>query len=222
MKKIWKAIPKLPLTALGFYFIAFILWNSNLIPPPSEIVTILKSLYNNYGLAGLFIATMLEGIVYLGLYFPGSFIIALAVFFSDGKFTSLATISLVVAFTLTITAIINYWLGRHISFKENEEIIKHKKVTKGLFASMLHPNLLAFYFFKEGLERGNLWKAFFIPIIMFPYGLLFAYFLYAFSTAAKQRLESPLFLFSLIMIWLVVAFIFEHKRKIKKEIIDLV
>ena len=77
---------------------------------------------------------------------------------------------------------------------------------------MLHPNILAFYFFNEGIQRRGLWKIIFIPLGMVPYGLAIAYLLYTFSNFAKQRLESPFFLFTLIIIWLIIAFILEHKR----------
>ncbi len=216
IKEIIKRIPKLPLTALIFYLTAFVLWNLGFIPSPTEIVMVLENLYNKFGFFGLFIATFLEGIIYLGLYFPGSFIIALAVFFSDGKFISLLNISMIVALTLTLTAFINYWLGRHISFKNKEKIMKYKKATKGLFVSMLHPNLLAFYFFNEGLEKGNIKKIIYVPIIMIPYGLAFAYMLSIFSTVAKQKLESPLFLMSLIILWMIVAVVFNIKREYRK------
>jgi len=61
-------IPWLPLSALIFYLTAVVLWTINLIPPPTEIFIFLENLYNDYGLIGLFIASFLEGIVYLGLY----------------------------------------------------------------------------------------------------------------------------------------------------------
>ena len=223
-RKILKQIPILPTTALIFYLFVVLLWNLGIIPPPTEIVDFLENLYNKYGLFGLAIASFLEGIVYLGLYFPGSFIIALAVFLSDGSFISLLSISLVVAITLTITAFINYFLGRHISFKENHKhnLKKYKKSNKGLFASMLHPNILAFYFFNAGIEKKDLWRIIFVPLVMIPYGLAFAYLLYTFSDFAKQRLESPFFLFILIVIWLMIAFIIGHKRKIKKEFTEII
>lgn len=219
IKKILKELPTLPTTALVFYLFVVLLWNIELIPPPIEIVDFLENLYLKHGLFGLGIATFLEGIVYLGLYFPGSFIIALAVFFSDGSFMALFSISLVVAFILTITSFINYFLGRRISFKEDKgKHKKFKKLSKGLFLSMIHPNILAFYFFNAGLDRKGLWKVICVPMVMIPYGLAFAYLLSTFSSFAKQKLESPLFLFILIMIWLAVAFIIEHKRKIRKKL----
>jgi len=214
-RKLWKEIPKLPLTALAFYLTFFILWTIGIIPPPTEIVLMLETLYNNYGLLGLFISAFLEGIVYLGLYFPGSFIIALSVIISDGTFPSLLTISLVVALALTITSFINYFLGRHISFKHINETKSKlpRKISKGLILSMIHPNSLAFYFFDAGLEKRGLWKTIFVPIIMIPYGLALAYLFSTFRQATRNGIESPYVMISLILIWFAIAFWFAHKKK---------
>jgi len=133
--KFLKRIPLLPLSALLFYVTAFVLWSVNIIPPPTEIFLFLENLYTTYGLLGLFMASFLEGVVYLGLYFPGSFIVALAVFLSDGTFISLFLISIVVAFALTLTSLINYVLGRHIVSRRDKgyEIRKMSVASKGFF-----------------------------------------------------------------------------------------
>ena len=171
-------IPILPLAALLFYIATIILWKLKVIPDPKEILDFLEILYGKYGYFGLTIATFLEGIAYLGLYFPGSLIIALAVFLSGGSALELLTISVIVAATLTVTAVINYFLGGYISSKnfwEKKELMKESETfSKGLFVSMLHPNLLAFFFFNEGLERRNFKKIAYVPIFMIPYGFLFA------------------------------------------------
>lgn len=207
--RILKKIPKLPLTALLFYLGILALWSIKIIPTPQDILRYLENLYQVYGYFGLFIATFLESIAYLGLYIPGSFIIALAVFFSDGSFSSLAIITLVVDLALTITSIINYLVGSWISTKSgiNMERLKKTEIySKGIFVSMLHPNLLSFYFFNAGLERHNFKKIFIVPIFMLPYGFLVAILLSRFSGFAKQNLESPTFFLSIIVIWLVIAF----------------
>lgn len=209
-------IPLLPLSALIFYISAFTLWSFNIIPPPTEIVLFLENLYKSYGLVGLFIASFLEGIVYLGLYFPGSFIVALAVLLSDGTFKSLISISIVVATALTLTSLINYVLGRHIVSKraKQEELLRKSKVaSKGFFLSMLHPNSLAFYFFNLGLEKQTSWKILFVPIIMIPYGFLFGYILYSFKAILKKALESPKVMIVAISLWLVIALIINYKNK---------
>ena len=221
-KKIERHIPKLPLSAIIFYVITIVLWKLELIPDPREILRFLEELYNKYGYFGLVLATFLESIAYLGLYFPGSLIIALAVFFSDGSFIALLTISVLVAITLTITAAINYLLGRYISRKDfikKEKFIKKSEIlSKGLFVSMLHPNLLAFYFFNAGLERHHFKKLIYIPFFMIPYGYLFGLFLSKFSEPAKQGLENPIFLLTAILIWLAAAFVLENKKNKKRKL----
>jgi len=220
--KFLKKIPLLPLSALIFYITAFILWSVNIIPPPTEIFLFLENLYATYGLVGLFIASFLEGIVYLGLYFPGSFIIALAVFLSDGTFISLISISIVVALALTLTSLINYVLGRHIVSRKTKkhEIHKTNVASKGLFLSMLHPNSLAFYFFNTGIEKQSLIRILFVPIIMIPYGLLFAYALFFLKSPLRKAVENPYVMITAILIWFAVAFILEHKRKMRKLLIN--
>lgn len=210
-------IPILPLSALLFYIATIILWKLKVIPEPKEILAFLAVLYGKYGYAGLILATFLESIVYLGLYFPGSLIIALAVFLSTGSLLELLIISVIVAMTLTVTAVINYFLGRYISlrnFWEKKEFMKESEtLSKGLFVSMLHPNLLAFYFFNAGLERRSFKKIIYVPVFMVPYGFLFAIFLSKFSKVAKEGLENPKALLVLILIWILASFIFEHRRR---------
>ena len=211
----FKKIPKLPLSALIFYIIMFCLWTLGYIPNPTNIFLILESLYQSYGLIGLFIASFLEGIVYFGLYFPGSFIVALAVIFSNGTFTSLFLISLIVAIALTITSIINYALGRKItSNKLNREITLETKslFSKGLLASMLHPNALAFYFFNSGIKKKNFLKILFVPLIMIPYGLILGYIFYSIKDSLKTAIESPYLMISIILIWIIFAFVLENKK----------
>jgi len=212
-------IPWLPISALVFYFCTVILWSLNLIPPPNQIILFLESLYNNYGLIGLAIATFLEGIVYLGLYFPGSFIILLSVMLSDGTFLSFIKITLVVAITLTITSTINYWLGRYVKFKESEEeklLLKSKNASKGLFFSSLHPNLLAFYFFNLGIEKKSPLRIIFVPFIMIIVGLFYCFLVYSLRLVLRNQIEKPYIMMTLILIWFSVAFIYENKRRKKK------
>lgn len=114
LKSLRQQIPKLPFSALLFYGGLVALRKLGYIPGPTNILTMLENLYLVYGLAGLFIASFLEGIVYFGLYFPGSFVVILAVILSNGTFLSLLHISLIVAGALTLTSMINYTLGRRI------------------------------------------------------------------------------------------------------------
>lgn len=211
LKKIWRKIPKLPLTALIFYFIVVLLWNLRLIPSPVEIVSFLEGLYNSYGNIGLFIAAFLEGIAYLGLYFPGSFIIALVIFLSDRSLNSILTITLIVSLAWTITCIIDYLLGRLIPFKK-EKIKQSKSISKSFIFSFIHQNILAFYFFNEGIMKKNPWKLTIVFPMLFIWGFVVVSLFSLFRNYLRQATESPFALLIFILIWLTVAFILEHRR----------
>ena len=217
MKKREYHIPWLPISALVFYLSAVILWTIGIIPHPVEIISFLGNLYNHYGLIGLSIATFLEGIVYLGLYFPGSFIILLSVILSDGSFISFFKISLVVSLTLTLTSVINYWLGRHIKSKNFDEELPSSKNTKGLILSSIQPNLLAFYFFDQGLEKKSFFKILYVPFFMLIIGFFYCYLVYSLRFILKDQIEKPYLMISLIFIWFIVAFIFENKKRLNKN-----
>ncbi|MFZ2193527.1 MAG: hypothetical protein WAV31_04765 [Candidatus Moraniibacteriota bacterium] len=215
MKENFKKIPRLPLSALIFYLSILILWKFGFIPSPSNILVFLENLYTSYGLTGLFIASFLEGIVYLGLYFPGSFIVALAVILSDGSFTSLLLISLIVASALTITALINYSFGKKIGINKQKNQLPPKEnrvLSNGLLISMLHPNSLAFYFFNSGIKKQNFLKILFVPLVMIPYGLAVGYLLYSIKGAVKKAVESPYLMITIILIWILLAFVIEIRK----------
>lgn len=220
IKQIFKKIPKFPLSALIFYVSMVILWKLNYIPSPSNIFLFLENLYLSYGLKGLFIASFLEGIVYFGLYFPGSFIVALAVILSDGTLKSLLLISIVVATALTTTSLINYLLGKKIlSNRLNKELIcEEKKILfKGLFASMLHPNALAFYFFNSGIKKQKFLKILLVPLVMIPYGLILGYVIYMIKEPLRTAIENPYIMISAIIFWIIITFLLDGKCRQKTQ-----
>ena len=213
-KKLLTKIPWLPVSALIFYTCAFIFWKFGLIPAPTQIFVFLEGLYTSYGLIGLFLASFLEGIVYLGLYFPGSFIIALAVFLSDGRLISFVLISLMVALAITITSSINYLLGRYfINRSERTNKFKGKSSNfKSFIFSMLHPNALAFYFFSVGINKRSPIKIILVPFIMFLYGLLWSSVLYLLKSPLKSAVESPYIMISAILTWAIIATFINYRK----------
>ena len=217
-KDFWEVIPIFPLTALLFYITIVILWNIGVIPPPRELVPILEGWYNDFGLIGVFITSFLEGLAYIGLYIPGTTILFLAVIFSDGSFLSLLFISLVITLSLTIVSIVNYFMGMYFGNKRKKELKKHG-VEKSLFLSVIHPNLLAFYFFNRGLKKKEFWKVFLIPLILVPYALIIAYIISLSSDFFKENVVgNPLVFLSALVLWFLVALVLENREYFGKGI----
>lgn len=217
-----KKIPILPLSALGFYLLLTILWSLQVIPSSKELMYLLETLLQKYGYIGLILATLVEGTAYICLYFPGAFIIALTVFFSNHSFNSLITISVIVALSLTIAASISYVLGRFVRSRkppEEDQFIKESKTfSKGLVASMIHPNFLAFYFFNAGLKKRSIKQILFVPLLMFPYGLLIAYILSVFAKPLREGMEKPSLMFFVLTIWFLIAFWAKNKKPSEEKI----
>jgi len=215
IKEFLKQIPLFPLSVFIFYLTIVFLWSFNAIPSPNELISLVKEVYKQFGLAGLFVIGIIEGLAYFGLYFPGNSIIALFFIFSDGKFLTLLIMILIVTLALTTSSILNYWGGRIFAKKRiNKKLSQnYKKVEKGLFFSVLHPDLLAFYFFYRGIKKKNFWKFLYVPLLLIPYGLILAFFLSIFSSFIKEKIiGNPLITLLGISIWFILAFIFRHKE----------
>jgi len=206
---------RLPISVLGFYLFLLSLIFFGIIPTIPEIVVILKNIYYSFGLFGLFIASFLEGLAYVGLYFPGSLIIAIAAMFCDGTFFSLSMISLVVALALTVSNLINYYFGKYsflnkfLKPKEEKEIVKTVK-KKGFWLSFIHPNSLGFYFYTIGAKKKSLKSLFIVPIVMFFYGLALAYLFYFLRNSIREMVENPYVMVSVLSVWFCVALIVNY------------
>lgn len=216
IKQIFKIIPWFPLSGLIFYFMIWALWSLGIIPPPVEIVPFLESLYNRLGLFGIFLTSFLEGIAYIGLYVPGTTIIFLAIVFSDGSFLSLVYISLTITLSLTLVSILNYVWGKFFASKKQRES-KKEGVEKNIFLSIIHPNLLAFYFFHRGLKKKDFWKVFLFPLIIFPYAFIIAYIVSFSSEFVKDSVVGNPYVFLLcLVVWLMTATVLENKKDLRK------
>jgi len=211
-KEAWKTLPFFPLSALVFYTTVVLLIYLNIIPSPQELIPFLETLYDKFGLIGIFITLLIEGTAYVGLYFPGTSIFALSVIFASGSFVSLVKIILVATVALTICSMWNYWGGRFFRLRKNN-VETQKSAEKSLFLSFFHPDLLAFYFFHRGLTKKNFWKIFYLPLLLIPYGFVLVFTLAHFSSIIKDHfIGNPVVIILAIFAWFFVSFIYKNKQ----------
>jgi membrane protein YqaA with SNARE-associated domain len=197
------------------------LWQIDLIPSPTEVFTFLENFYDDVGLIGLFIAALLEGLAYIGHYFPGMSFIFISIIVSNESFNQIFLIIVVVTIALTISSVLNYLVGMYFGrFGEHEKEQKEKKIDRTFLISALHPAFLSLYFFHRGLKRKNFWTFVFVPILVFPYGIIIAYLLYYFSKFAKSLFLNELFFLTIFASWFIIEFILKNKSRIRKFLID--
>jgi len=176
------------------------------------MIAFLESLYRTFGLPGLFLSSLLEGIAYFGLYFPGSVVVILAVITSDGTLSSFLAISAVVTCALTLSSCISYRLG---SVKMIQKRLKansnyDKDSIFWFIFNHWHPNGLGLAYFKRGFNKEPLFPYLSVTfMIMFFYGLFCCYLIYSLKEYAEA--DQTMVIFTILGIWLLVELYFKNK-----------
>ena len=72
-----KALKKvaLPLLLIGVILTLYLIWRILDFPPESELMAIAEDYYNRYGLLTVFFSAIVEGLILVGMYYPGSLVI---------------------------------------------------------------------------------------------------------------------------------------------------
>lgn len=111
----WMKYAKLliiPLCVLGVFVLLGLLWNLFNLPPENELIAIIKSYFDTYGILLVFIASILESAFVIGVYAPGGMVIFLGVIFSAGDpFKAvLVVLSVVLGFLIGFT--FDFYIGK--------------------------------------------------------------------------------------------------------------
>lgn len=101
-----------PLCILAFFGALGLLWKHLNLPPEEELIPIIKSYFDTYGILLVFIAAILESAFIVGVYAPGGLVIFLGVIFSapDPCRAILVVLSVIVGFLIGFT--VDYFVGR--------------------------------------------------------------------------------------------------------------
>ncbi len=135
---------------LGFILI----WNALGLPTSDELIRMIEVLFRTHGYWIVFVAALLEGLLLVGLHFPGSIVLVLACIVSRQGFLDPVGIWLVVIPAFFIAIVINYSLGRfgwhrlfiRFGLKPALNRMQKRIEKRGLsiiFYTYLHPNLSA-------------------------------------------------------------------------------
>lgn len=112
LNSILKAI-SIPLTLLVIYISYTILWRVFGLPSISELTEIIKHSFDTYGLWIVLGASFIEGLLLLGQYFPGGFVIFLGVISARGDALRAVEVVVLVSIAFFLAYMVNYLLGRY-------------------------------------------------------------------------------------------------------------
>ncbi len=162
-RKILRAVI-IPLSFLVIYLTLVALWGIFDLPPQDKLIEIIKEFFNRYGLAVVFTGAIIEGFLLLGQYFPGGFIIFLAVISAGQNIPRVAGVVLTVSLAFFISYYLNYLVGKYGWYRiflkfglkdsiENSKRKLEKHILKAVLGSYWEPNLASFTATAAGILR---------------------------------------------------------------------
>jgi membrane protein DedA with SNARE-associated domain len=110
--KYYLKLLSVPLLFLVLYTSLFLIWELADLPSVEEFTVIVGNWFDDYGLFAVLLGAFLEGMLLVGSYFPGVFVIFLGVIVAESPYE--AVLSVVVATIGLLAAhISNYYLGKY-------------------------------------------------------------------------------------------------------------
>lgn len=114
--KYYLKLLSIPLLFFGLYTSLFVLWEIFKLPPPEVFSEMVNVWFNKYGMFALLVASFLEGLLLIGSYFPGVFVIFLGVTAASSVFEAIVIVS-VSTTGLLLSHVVNYFLGKYGWYK---------------------------------------------------------------------------------------------------------
>jgi len=102
----------LPLSLLLIFLSLNLLWNIFSLPPADVLLEKVRGWFELYGLPVLFLSAILEGVLIVGGYFPGIFVIFVSVLLARSPLEAVIAVA-VGTLGLLLAHALNYALGKH-------------------------------------------------------------------------------------------------------------
>lgn len=142
IKQNWELFT-LPIIFICLYYFVNFLWPYFGLPSQDKIIIIIQNFFKTYGLWVIFLSAILESIIFLGWYFPGSLVIFLGVSATSGDPILAVKTVLAICLGMNIGYTVNFILGRYgwykvlmkFGFKDELEKIERRVNNKGLIGA---------------------------------------------------------------------------------------
>ena len=220
---IWK-ISALPFTFLVIFLSLYLIWKVLDLPSETELVLISQKYFDKYGLIFIFISAIIEGLLLLGWYYPGSMVIFLGVILAGENILKATEVVSVVTVGLYIAYFINFFLGKYGWYRlllafglkeslENAQSNLSKHGIKGIFLSYWHPNLAALTSTAAGILRFSLRQyLFYSAVAVIGWNIFWGALVYFLGEAALS-LVGLKFIFVAIGLWIAFRFVLNKLKK---------
>jgi membrane protein DedA with SNARE-associated domain len=103
----------LPLALLAIFVSLYAIWLILDLPPEATLVPLAKDYFSRYGLITVLIGAVLEGLLLIGWYFPGTIVIVVALLLAGNDPLQVAQIGVAAAIGLCVAYGVNFFAGKH-------------------------------------------------------------------------------------------------------------
>lgn len=218
-----------PFSICLFLLVFIIFYRLIGLPSPQELTILIENWFNLYGYWLLLFAAFLEGVFIIGMYFPGSLAIALAVYTLGKTPLDLFYIGGIAFIAFLFANVCNYFLGKYGYYKflliigkkdtidkMHQTMIKYGNLT--FFFTGFFPNFIAITSVCAGISRLNIFKTVYLQAS----SLLFWVTIWTIvgSLLIKQvNLQDnnqSLYILAIIFVWGVFLVVKEYTKKRKR------
>lgn len=142
---------KAPLIAIAVCLSLIAIWKIFKLPPDDVLIEMIRGYFNTYGLITVFLASIIEGMLLVGVYLPGGMVIFLGVILASGDPKRAILSILMTILGLSCAYIFNYFLGKYgwykvlVKFGVSKALVNaeekfQKHGYKAIYASYWQPN----------------------------------------------------------------------------------
>jgi membrane protein DedA with SNARE-associated domain len=217
----------LPLVFLVIFVVFVQIYKVLGLPSAQGLVDIAKHYYLEHGYITVFIAAIIEGLLVVNWYLPGSFVIVLGVIFSIGDPLRAVAMVAIITFAFFLTSVINYTLGRYAWYKfllflglrVPLEKMKQKVKKHGLFlifTTYFHPNIGALTALSCGILRLSFSKFLIYSLgALILWNTLWGFIVYLAGVPLLKLLHVSMLIAALVswLIFGIARFIFQSCKK---------
>ena len=173
-------LPKLktPLILIAVFASLVLIWRILDLPPDDVLIQMVTGYFMKYGLVTVLLASIIEGMLLVGVYIPGGMVIFLGVITAAGnpRHATLSVIMTIIGLSLAYT--FNYFLGKYgwykvlLKFGLGESLTKAennfaKNGYKSMYMTYWQPNFASLTSTGAGVLRAD-FKKFFINSTLCP------------------------------------------------------
>ena len=222
-RKLLKVIA-LPLVFLGIFVSLYLIWIVLELPPEKELVSIAKGYFDKYGLVTVFVSAIFEGLLLIGWYFPGTFVVVLALLLAGNNVLQVAEIAALAVAGLVVAYTVNYIVGKYgwyqlfIAFGLREPLEKAKlRLTKyglsAIFTTYWQINLASLVSTAAGILQFSFFKFLTYSAVAAACWMTFWSSLIFVSGQAALALVNLRFIVLAIIGWIVLRLIFRKRNQ---------